>query len=46
MLEKHGIASDLMHQPAPMPESPFYVYAILCGDGSVYIGQTDDLLKR
>jgi type I restriction enzyme R subunit len=46
MLEKHGLASDLLHQPAPVPESPFYVYAILCDDDSVYIGQTEDLLKR
>ena len=46
MLEKHGIACDMMHQPAPLPESPFYVYAILCDDDSVYIGQTEDLLKR
>jgi type I restriction enzyme R subunit len=46
MLEKHGIACDMMHQPAPLPESPFYVYAILCDDESVYIGQTEDLLKR
>jgi type I restriction enzyme R subunit len=46
MLEKHGIACDLMHQPAPLPDSPFYVYALLCADGSVYIGQTDDLMKR
>jgi type I restriction enzyme R subunit len=46
MLEKHGIACDLMHQPAPVPDSPFYVYAILCDDDSVYIGQTENLLKR
>jgi type I restriction enzyme R subunit len=46
MLEKHGIACDMMHQPAPVPESPFYVYAILCDDDSVYIGQTENLLKR
>jgi hypothetical protein len=29
MLEKHGIACDLIHQPAPLSESPFFVYAIL-----------------
>jgi type I restriction enzyme R subunit len=46
MLEKHSVARDMLHQPAPLPESPFYVYAILCDDDSVYIGQTDDLLKR
>lgn len=36
----------MMHQPAPLPDSPFYVYALLCADGSAYIGQTDDLMKR
>ena len=46
MMEKHGVACDMMHQPAPLPDSPFYVYALLCDDGSVYIGQTEDLLKR
>jgi predicted GIY-YIG superfamily endonuclease len=31
--------------PAPQPNT-FYVYAIKCDDGSLYIGQTDDLPKR
>lgn len=31
--------------PAPRP-GIFYVYAILCGDNSIYIGQTNDLSKR
>ncbi|MFA5652043.1 MAG: helicase-related protein [Candidatus Paceibacterota bacterium] len=31
--------------PAPRP-GIFYVYAILCNDGSIYIGQTNDLQKR
>src|SRR5438477_1105613 len=46
MLEKHEIACGMMHQPAPVPESPFYVYAILCEDGSIYIGHSEKLLKR
>lgn len=31
--------------PAPRPGA-FYVYALECGDGSHYIGQTDDLRRR
>jgi predicted 3-demethylubiquinone-9 3-methyltransferase (glyoxalase superfamily) len=31
--------------PAPQPNT-FYVYAIKCDDGSLYIGQTDDLKQR
>lgn len=31
--------------PAPRPDT-FYVYVILCEDGSMYIGQTQDILKR
>jgi len=31
--------------PAPRPNT-FYVYAIQCGDGSIYIGQTNDLRDR
>ena len=34
--------SDL---PAPRPDT-FYVYVLLCGDGSMYIGQTQDIKKR
>jgi|GEM_PF-1802797 O-6-methylguanine DNA methyltransferase len=36
------IKSDL---PAPRPEV-YYVYAILCGNGAIYIGQTQNLQKR
>ncbi|HLG31074.1 MAG TPA: 7-cyano-7-deazaguanine synthase [Candidatus Brocadiales bacterium] len=31
--------------PAPRPNT-FYVYAIECANGSIYIGQTDDLWRR
>ena len=31
--------------PAPRPNT-FYVYAIRCEDGSIYIGQTEDLRER
>jgi len=31
--------------PAPRPNT-FYVYAIQCGDGSLYIGQTNDIRDR
>jgi len=36
------LSSDL---PAPRPNT-FYVYAIKCENGSVYIGHTEDLQKR
>src|SRR3989338_4067080 len=36
------IRSDL---PAPRPEV-YFIYAILCDDDSIYIGQTQDLQKR
>lgn len=36
------IRSDL---PAPRPEA-YFVYAILCENGAIYIGQTQDLQKR
>ena len=45
MLEKYEICRGLFYLPAP-PPSPFYVYAIECEGGSIYIGQTNDLLKR
>ncbi|HXK42952.1 MAG TPA: type I restriction endonuclease subunit R [Anaerolineae bacterium] len=45
MLEKYEVCCGLFHLPAP-PPSPFYVYAIECEDGSLYIGQTDDLTRR
>lgn len=45
MREKYEICCDLFHLPAP-PPSPFYVYAIECENGSLYIGQTDDLVRR
>jgi predicted GIY-YIG superfamily endonuclease len=31
--------------PAPRPKY-YYVYAIKCGNGSIYIGQTEDMEKR
>jgi type I restriction enzyme R subunit len=45
MLEKYEICVGIFHLPAP-PPSPFYVYAIECEGGSIYIGQTENLLKR
>ena len=45
MLEKYEICQGLFHPPAP-PPSPFYVYAIMCENGSLYIGQTENLTRR
>jgi type I restriction enzyme R subunit len=45
LLEKVEICRGLFHLPAP-PPSPFYVYAIECENGSLYIGQTDNLTRR
>ncbi len=45
MLEKYEVCCGLFHLPAP-PPSPFYVYAIQCEDGSLYIGHTGNLLQR
>lgn len=44
-LREYEICRDLFHLPAPQP-SPYYVYAILCEDNSVYIGQTSNLTNR
>ncbi len=41
-LERTDLAKDL---PAPRPDQ-YFVYAILCDDESIYIGQTQDLQKR
>jgi len=40
-----GVPPEEDDLPAPRPNT-FYVYAIKCDDGSIYIGQTDDLQKR
>ena len=40
-----GIKPEEDDLPAPRP-NVFYVYAIKCNDGSLYIGQTDDLRRR
>ncbi|GIW83437.1 MAG: hypothetical protein KatS3mg105_5244 [Gemmatales bacterium] len=48
MLEKYAVVKDMMHGfdlPAPFPTG-FCVYAIECDNGSIYIGQTEDLSKR
>jgi type I restriction enzyme R subunit len=45
MLEKYEVCCDFFHLPAP-PPGQFCVYAILCDDDSVYIGHTDDLMRR
>jgi type I restriction enzyme R subunit len=45
VLREYEICKDLFHLPAP-PPSPYYVYAILCVDNSVYIGQTSNLTNR
>ena len=46
LIRKHG-APDLTryHLPAPRPEI-FFVYAMLCANDAIYIGQTQDLQKR
>jgi len=45
MMEKYEVVRDMFHLPAP-PPGQFCVYVIECEDGSLYIGQTGDLLKR
>jgi len=45
MLEKIEVVSAMYHLPAP-PPGQYCVYAIECRNGSHYIGQTSDLLKR
>ena len=40
-----GIKEEEDDLPAPRPNT-FYVYAIKCNDGSIYIGHTEDLRKR
>ena len=44
-LREYEVCRDLFHLPAPQP-SPYYVYAILCEDNSIYIGQTSNLIHR
>lgn len=45
MLEKFEVVSSMLHLPAPPPHR-YCVYAIECKGGSIYIGQTDNLMKR
>ena len=45
MLEKIEVVSAMFHLPAP-PPSQFCVYAIMCENNSIYIGQTENLMKR
>ncbi len=44
--QKKARSNATKHLPAPVLESPFYVYAIECEDGSIYIGHCEKLLKR
>jgi len=43
--EKTSKVFEVGGLPAPRPDA-FYVYAIKCDDGSLYIGQAKDLRKR
>jgi predicted GIY-YIG superfamily endonuclease len=45
MLEKIEVISAMYHLPAP-PPGQYCVYALECSNGSYYIGQTDNLMKR
>jgi len=45
MLEKIEVVSAMFHLPAP-PPGQFCVYAIMCENNSIYIGQTENLMKR
>ncbi len=45
MIEKVEVCRGLFHLPAP-PPSPFYVYVLECDGGSLYIGHTNDLMRR
>ena len=45
VLEKHETCRALFYLPLP-PPGQYCVYALLCDDGSLYIGQTSDLAKR
>jgi putative endonuclease len=44
-MEKYEICRALFYLPPP-PPGQYCVYALLCDDGSIYIGQTSDLAKR
>jgi len=45
LLEKYETCRALFYLPLP-PPGQYCVYALLCDDGSLYIGQTSDLAKR
>ncbi|AKU91959.1 GIY-YIG nuclease family protein [Vulgatibacter incomptus] len=42
------MAEDVRHAPATLPAMPagWCVYVLLCGDGSLYTGATNDLARR
>lgn len=44
MMEKYAICRGLFY--LDVPAGQHVVYALLCDDGSLYIGQTSDLTKR
>jgi len=43
--EKFGIVKDMFHLPAP-GHGQYCIYALQCNNGSIYIGQTNNLAKR
>jgi HsdR family type I site-specific deoxyribonuclease len=45
MLAKYEVCQNLFHLPAP-PPGQHCVYALLCENQSIYIGHTDDLMRR
>ncbi len=45
MLEKYEVCCAMFHLPAP-PPGQYCVYALMCDNDSIYIGQTDDLMRR
>jgi len=45
MLEKFEVIVSMFHLHAP-PPGRYCVYAIECQGGNIYIGQTDNLMKR
>jgi type I restriction enzyme R subunit len=45
MLSRYSVCRAFFHLPAP-PSGQFCAYAILCEDNSIYIGQTDHLMRR
>jgi type I restriction enzyme R subunit len=45
LLKRYEICKGLFSLPAP-PPNQYCVYALLCDGGSVYIGQTNDLMRQ